>query len=86
MTVSINDVCAHNGAYIQTACCSPYQRIIECGCGGQDAIICPNKNCPGINDDELIDLREQLRDKDIPWYRYESMTAMPDYGTTTKYL
>lgn len=57
-------VCDHRDAYIERACCSPFQvgdsGYVECGCGGVDSIICPAGDCTGIQDWELEKLMEQL--------------------------
>ena len=49
--------CKHEGAYIEKACCSPWDvgdsGYIECGCGGRDYIVCPAPMCEGLNDFEM---------------------------------
>jgi len=42
--------CAHANSYTEEACCSTTgsSGYIECGCGGQDEVICPNQDCTGI--------------------------------------
>lgn len=54
--------CKHEDAYIEKACCSQVgsSGYIECGCGGQDSLICPNNNCPGITDEEAEELWKEL--------------------------
>lgn len=56
-------VCSHINAYIETACCSSVgsSGYVECGCGGMDAVICPNHDCERIQDYEVEDLFERLR-------------------------
>lgn len=44
--------CQHKDAYIEKACCSPHQPIVECACQGVDRVICPADNCTGILDQE----------------------------------
>lgn len=57
-------VCTHPNAYIEKACCSPFDigdsGYIECGCGGQDSIICPATTCTGIQEYEIDELFERL--------------------------
>jgi hypothetical protein len=57
-------VCDHDQAYIEPACCSPFQigesGYVECGCHGQDSIICPDPNCTGIQDYEIEELYERI--------------------------
>lgn len=56
-------VCTHEDAYIEPACCSSAgsSGYIECGCGGQDAVICPSIGCTDIQDWEIDDLLDRLR-------------------------
>lgn len=56
-------VCTHINAYIDKACCSSVgsSGYIECGCGGVDAVVCPNNDCTGIEDYEVDELFERLR-------------------------
>ena len=56
-------VCTHDDAYIDPACCSSVgsSGYIECGCGGQDGVICPSTGCTGIMDWEIDDLMDRLR-------------------------
>jgi hypothetical protein len=56
----MGEECQHEDAYIEKACCSPFQRIVECGCGGRDEVICPNEHCTGIKDSEVDELFERL--------------------------
>lgn len=57
-------VCAHESAYIEKACCSPFQLgssgYIECGCGGRDSIICPNQECTGFTEEDMVRLEGEL--------------------------
>ena len=48
-------VCNHEGAFVEPACCSTAgsSGYVECGCGGQNSIVCPAPNCTGIEDYEL---------------------------------
>lgn len=55
-------VCNHADAYLEPACCtfaSP-NGLIECGCGGQDSVVCPAVDCTGIEDHEVEGLFERL--------------------------
>ena len=56
-------VCTHVNAYIDKACCSSVgsSGYIECGCGGVDAVMCPNNDCTDIQDYEVDELFERLR-------------------------
>ncbi len=45
--------CKHEDAYIEEACCSPHQPIVECACQGTDRVVCPSENCDGILDHEV---------------------------------
>ena len=60
MTEDGEFVCDHHDAEILRACCSPSSRIIECGCGGQDSVICNAPRCTGIMDWEVEELFERL--------------------------
>ena len=65
-------VCAHEDAYIEKACCSTRgsSGYIECGCGGQDGVLCPSTGCTGIMDweiDDLFDRLEQWDENDREW-------------------
>lgn len=53
---SVEDKCTHEKVYIEKACCSPIQNLIECACNGQDTVVCENLNCTGIEDDEVDEL------------------------------
>ena len=57
-------VCTHPEAYIDRACCSPFQvgesGYVECGCGGTDSVVCPAVDCTGIQDWEVDPLFERL--------------------------
>lgn len=53
--------CSHDTAYIEPACCSGFDAEGDCGCYGQDAIICPAWDCTGIQDWEVDKLMENLR-------------------------
>lgn len=55
-------VCNHSEAEIEKACCSTIgsSGYIECGCGGQDSVYCPAKDCTGIEDYEVDELIERL--------------------------
>lgn len=50
-------VCAHYDAYVDPACCSPFDigssGYIECGCGGHDSVVCPNPACTGLLEHEI---------------------------------
>jgi len=56
--------CTHEEAYIEKACCSPTDvgdhGYVECGCGGQDSVVCPTQDCQGISDNEAEKLWEIL--------------------------
>ncbi len=60
--IEVEVVCTHPEAYIEKACCSTRSSngLIECGCGGQDSVICPNPNCQGIQDHEVDTLFDRL--------------------------
>lgn len=58
--IDVEVICTHPEAYIEKACCSPFQVIVECGCGGRDSVVCPNPNCQGIADDEVDTLFDRL--------------------------
>jgi len=58
--IDVEVICTHPEAYIDKACCSPNQALVECGCGGQDSVVCPNPKCQGIDDSEVDDLFERL--------------------------
>lgn len=58
MTEDGEFVCAHEDAYIEKACCPAGTR--DCGCYGQDSVICPAPDCEGIQDHEVDDLFEKL--------------------------
>ena len=46
--------CLHINAEIERACCSGFEGgIPSCGCGGMDAVGCPNDKCDGITDAEV---------------------------------
>lgn len=46
--------CLHINAEIERACCSGFdQGIPSCGCGGMDAVDCPNPLCDGMTDSEV---------------------------------
>lgn len=53
--------CTHEDAYIMRACCSPFQRLVECACQGIDQIVCPNDACTGVKDHEIDDLFERAK-------------------------
>lgn len=57
-------VCLHPEAYIEKACCSPFQvgdsGYVECGCGGRDSVVCPAVDCTGIQDWEIDTLFDNL--------------------------
>ena len=56
--------CAHEEAYIDMACCSPFSvgdsGYVECGCQGQDGLICPASDCTGIQDWEIENIYERV--------------------------
>lgn len=58
-TIDVEVICTHPEAYIEKACCTG-SGLIECGCGGQDSVVCPNPNCQGIEDHEVDNLIERL--------------------------
>lgn len=63
-------ICSHPEAYIEKACCSTpgSSGMIECGCGGQDSVVCPNPKCQGIDDNEVDQLFDRLagdREEDL---------------------
>lgn len=61
-TIDVEVICTHHEAYIEKACCTTAgsSGMIECGCGGQDSVICPNPRCQGIDDSEVDGLFERL--------------------------
>lgn len=68
--IDVEVICTHPDAYIDKACCSGPgpNGVVECGCGGQDSVICPNPNCQGIDDNEVDDLFDRLagdREEDL---------------------
>lgn len=48
-------LCKHEEYEIEKACCSTRgsSGYIECGCGGVDSIICLNKECTGITEEDV---------------------------------
>lgn len=66
-TIDVEVICTHPEAYIEKACCPP-SSLVECGCGGRDAVVCPNPKCQGIDDNEVDDLFDRLagdREEDL---------------------
>lgn len=46
--------CLHINHEIERACCSGFEGgLPSCGCGGMDAVGCPNPKCDGITDAEV---------------------------------
>lgn len=46
--------CMHVNHEIERACCSGFEGgLPSCGCGGMDAVGCPNPKCDGITDNEV---------------------------------
>jgi hypothetical protein len=49
--------CEHVSTHIDKACCSIFDigssGYIECGCSGQDSVVCNNPNCTGIDDEDV---------------------------------
>lgn len=47
VSIDVERICTHPNAYVEKACCTTPDSdtgMISCGCGGQDAVICPDCN------------------------------------------
>ena len=50
--------CPHLNVEVIPPCCSPYQRIIECGCQGVYSVYCPDCHNEDMRDYEYSDIIE----------------------------
>ena len=58
----INDEwrCPHENVEVTPPCCSPLQRIIECGCQGMYSVFCHDCQNDDLRDYECSDIIERM--------------------------